>query len=86
MTDFAVFSQTRISTFLKGRIYFFVFSVFSVARQILLTDRTGVICFFLATQVPDKIKRYFARAMSELKAENAAMIHFYQVCDVSFLL
>ena len=46
----------------------------------VLTDRTGVICFFLATQVPDEIKRYFARAMSESKAENAAMIHFYQVC------
>ena len=68
MTDFAVFSQTRIFTFFKGRIYFFVFSVFSVAHQILLTDRTGVICFFLATQVPDKIKRYFACAMSESKS------------------
>ena len=68
MTDFVVFSETRISTFFKGRIYFFVFSVFSVAHQMLLTDRTGVTCFFLATQVPDKIKRYFARAMSELKS------------------
>ena len=52
----------------------------NIGRDLL----NGVICFFIATQVPDKIKRYFARAMSELKAENAAMIHFYQVCDVSF--
>ena len=34
----------------------------------LLTDRTGVTRFFLATQVADKIKRYFARAMSESKS------------------
>ena len=34
----------------------------------LLTDRTGVTCVFLATQVADKIQRYFARAMSELKS------------------
>ena len=38
--------------------------MFSFAHQILLTDRTGVICFFLEPQVPDKIKRYFALAMS----------------------
>ena len=61
MIDFVVFSETRICTFFKGRIYFFVFSVFSVAHQILLTDRTGVTCFFLATQVPDKILIFRAR-------------------------
>ena len=57
----------------------------------LLTDRTGVICFFLATQVPDKIKRYFARhvrvKINVLKAEKPQWSTFIKcVTSDSFAL